>query len=73
MSWLSIVKGKHKSCVLCPHYYFYVSCVWTIGLANWNKGTERDGNEVLPKSAVSNQGHKGSLQQGTEELCQHRL
>lgn len=48
-------------------------CVWAVGPANWNKGTERDGNKVLPKSAVSNQGHQDSLQQGAEELHQHRL
>lgn len=53
--------------------YVCVPCGWTLGLANWNTGTERDGNKVLPKFAVSNQGPKSSLQQVTEELYQHGL
>lgn len=52
------------SCIL----QFINVCARAIGPANWNKGTERDGNQVLPKSTVSNQGHEDSVQQGTEEL-----
>lgn len=59
---------------LCPVYHYVGVCgVRAIGPADWNKGTERHGNKVLPQSAVSHQGHKDSLQPGTEELYQHRL
>lgn len=59
--------------MLCPALYVCASRVWTLGLADWNKRTERDRNKVLPKSAVSNQGPKDSLQQGAVELYEHGL